>query len=108
VFFGKKVDVSSMQGALCILSVFFYILLIGGGAYAPNAPPAYGPAIIAISQQRFDQIFTKFGMAMQNGLLTALTAKKIEFQKSNMADGCHLKKTVNSLYLRSTDLYETR
>jgi len=45
VFFCKKVDLSSTQGALCTVSVFFlfYILLIrGGGAYAPN-PPAYGP-----------------------------------------------------------------
>ena len=37
----KKVDLSSTQGALCTVSVFLvYILLIGGGgAYAPNAPP---------------------------------------------------------------------
>jgi len=38
--FCKKVDLSSTQGALCTVSVFsFYILLIWGGAYAPNAPP---------------------------------------------------------------------
>ena len=43
-FFVKKVDLSSTQGALCTVSVFFiYILLIWRGAYAPNAPPAYGP-----------------------------------------------------------------
>ena len=36
--FCKKVDLSSTQGALCTVSVFFYILLIWG-AYAPNAPP---------------------------------------------------------------------
>jgi len=46
-FFVKKVDLSSTQGALCAVSVFFlfYILLIwGGGAYThPTKPPAYGP-----------------------------------------------------------------
>ena len=33
---------SSTQGALCTVSVFFYFtfyLFGGGGAYAPNAPP---------------------------------------------------------------------
>jgi len=42
--FVKKVDLFSPQDALCTVSVFFlfYILLIWG-AYAPNAPPAYGP-----------------------------------------------------------------
>ena len=50
--FCKKVDLSSPQGALCTVSVFFlfYILLIWGGcAYAPNAPPAYGPVILSAS-----------------------------------------------------------
>jgi len=91
------------------ISIFFtFYLFGGGGAYAPNAPPpAYGPAIIANSQQRFDQIFTKFGMAMQNGLLTALTAKKLNF-KNPTRRRLPFKKTVNSLYLRSTDFDETR
>ena len=53
-FFVKKVDLSSTHGVLCSISItvyysilqyqyfLFYILLIwGGGAYAPNAPPAY-------------------------------------------------------------------
>jgi len=41
-FFGKKVDRSSAQGALCTVSVFlFYILLIWGGVR--THPPAYGP-----------------------------------------------------------------
>jgi len=50
-------------------------------------------------------------MAMQNGLITALTAKKIEFQKSNMADGCHLKKllihyiSVLPIYMKHDDAY---
>ena len=37
----KKVDLSSTQGALCTVSVFFYFTfyLFEGGAYAPNAPP---------------------------------------------------------------------
>jgi len=44
VFFGKKVDLSSTQGALCTVSVFFILhFTYLGGAYAPNAPPAYGP-----------------------------------------------------------------
>ena len=48
-FFRKKVDLSSMQGALCTVSVFFilhFTFYLFGGACAPNAPlpPAYGPA----------------------------------------------------------------
>ena len=41
VFFCKKVGLSSTQGALCTVSVFFYFTfyLFGGGVYAPNAPP---------------------------------------------------------------------
>jgi len=44
VFFVKKVDLSSTQGTLCTLSVFFilhftYFLGGEGRAYAPNAPP---------------------------------------------------------------------
>jgi len=44
VFFCKKVDLSSTQGALCrpTVSVFFTFYLFGG-AYPPNSPPAYGP-----------------------------------------------------------------
>ena len=50
--FCKKMHLSSTQNALCTVSgIFsFYILLIwGGGAYAPNAPPAYGPEMPACS-----------------------------------------------------------
>ena len=37
--FGKKVDLSSTQGALCTASVFFILhFTYWGGAYAPNAP----------------------------------------------------------------------
>jgi len=35
-------------------------------------------------------IFPKSGTVMQNGFLNRPTIKKIEFQKSKMADGCHL------------------
>ena len=43
VFFCKKVDLSSTQGALCTVSVFFILhFTYSGGAYAP-APPAYVP-----------------------------------------------------------------
>jgi len=41
-FFRKKVDLSSMQGALCTVSIFFilhFTFYLFGGAYAPNAPP---------------------------------------------------------------------
>jgi len=45
VFFCKKVDLSSTQGALCTVSVFLIShFTYLGGEYAPNAPPAYGPA----------------------------------------------------------------
>jgi len=38
VFFCKKVDLSSTQGALCTVSVFLYFTFyLFGGAYAPNA-----------------------------------------------------------------------
>ena len=40
----KKVDLSSMQGASCTVLVFTILhFTYLGGAYAPNAPPAYGP-----------------------------------------------------------------
>ena len=40
VFFVKKVDLSSTQGALCTVSVFFILhFTYLEGAYAPNAPP---------------------------------------------------------------------
>ena len=40
-----KMDLSSTQGALCTVSVFFILhFTYLEGAYAPNAPPpAYGP-----------------------------------------------------------------
>jgi len=38
----KKVDLSSTQGALCTVSVFFYILLIWGRGV--HTHPTYGPA----------------------------------------------------------------
>jgi len=42
------------------------------------------------------------------GLLTVLTVKKLNFQKSKMADSRHFEKTVKSSYLsyRLTDLDE--
>jgi len=42
----KKVDLSSTQGALCTvgpISILYFTFYLFGGAYAPNAPPAYGP-----------------------------------------------------------------
>jgi len=40
--FCKKLDLSSTQDALCTVSVFFILhFTYFGGAYAPNAPPAY-------------------------------------------------------------------
>jgi len=42
--FCKKVDLSSMQGALCTVSVFlFYILLIWVGAYGPDTTTTTAP-----------------------------------------------------------------
>jgi len=38
--FCKKVELSSTQGALCTVSVFFiFTFYLFGGASAPNAPP---------------------------------------------------------------------
>ena len=38
--FVKKVDLSSTQGALCTVSVFFYFTFyLSGGAYAPSTLP---------------------------------------------------------------------
>jgi len=41
-FFVKKVYLSSTQGALFTVSVFFVSHFIYLGVYAPNAPPAHG------------------------------------------------------------------
>ena len=44
--FCKKVDLSSTQGALCIVSVFFYLTFyLFGGRMHPTHPPAYGSAL---------------------------------------------------------------
>jgi len=44
VFF-VKMNLSSTQGVLCVVSVFlFYILLIGGCIRTQRTPLAYGPA----------------------------------------------------------------
>jgi len=44
-FFNKKVDLSSTQGALCTVSVFFnFTFYLFGGA--PNATPAYRSALM--------------------------------------------------------------
>jgi len=46
-FFGKKVDLSSTQGGLCTVSVFFILpfYLFGRGRFVRTqcTPPAYGP-----------------------------------------------------------------
>jgi len=54
VFFGKKVDLSSTQGALCTVSVFFILhFTYLGGAYAPNAPPLpTGPDAVLTCAQK--------------------------------------------------------
>jgi len=41
-FVKKRVDLSSMQGALCTVSVFFYILLIWGHTHPPPCLRAWG------------------------------------------------------------------
>ena len=55
VFFVKKVDLSSTQGASCTVSIFFlfYILLIGG-TYAPNAPPLPTGLVLAVNFKEVD------------------------------------------------------
>jgi len=43
-FFCKKVDLSSTQGALCTVSVFFILHFTYLGVRTPPThPPAYGP-----------------------------------------------------------------
>jgi len=37
-----------MQGALCTVSIFLLYILLIWGAYAPNTPHAYGPALCKI------------------------------------------------------------
>jgi len=45
VFFCKKVDLSSTQGALCTVSVFFYFTFYLLGVRTPTHPPAYGSGV---------------------------------------------------------------
>ena len=53
--FVKKVDLSSTQGALYTVSVFFYFTFyLFGGAYASNAPPAYGPVLEAVKCIKYE------------------------------------------------------
>ena len=55
VFFCKKVDLSSTQGALCTVQYqyfLFYILLIWGCVRTQRTPPAYGPELSDIDQHR--------------------------------------------------------
>jgi len=51
VVFCKKVDLSSTQGALCTVSVFFlfYILFIWG-CVRTQRTPAYGPALAVVDK----------------------------------------------------------
>jgi len=62
---------------------------------------------IAISPQQFDRSLRNLASLCKMVLLTVLTVKKLEFPKSKMADGRHLK-TVKSSYLsnRWTDFDE--
>ena len=52
--FGKKVDLSSTQSALCTVSVFFcFAFYLLRGVYAPNTPPPYGPEHTDGHRERF-------------------------------------------------------
>ena len=46
--FSKKVDLSSTQGALCTVSVFFilHLLIWGVRTHPTHPPPAYRPGIL--------------------------------------------------------------
>jgi len=47
----KKVDLSSTQGALCTVSVFFilHFTYLGGGCVrTQRTPPAYGPVLLQV------------------------------------------------------------
>jgi len=47
--FCRKVDLPQRRVHYVQCQYFlFYILLVWGGAYAPNAPPAYGPVLISV------------------------------------------------------------
>ena len=54
-------------------------------------PPSWKITEIAIYPQRFDQSLRNLVHWCKIGLLTAPTVKKIEFHKSEMADGRHFK-----------------
>ena len=49
VFFVKKVDLSSTQGAICTVSVFFYFTFYLFGGCAPNTPPCLRACVIVRS-----------------------------------------------------------
>ena len=54
VFFCKKVDLSSTQGALCTVPVYFYFTFyLFAGAYAPNAPPLPTGLFHSTHRQRY-------------------------------------------------------
>jgi len=61
--FCKKVNLSSTQGALCTVSVFFILHLTYLGGGAPNAPPpAYEPALQLGSKGMSNEICVHFGI----------------------------------------------
>ena len=72
VFFVKKVDLSSTQGALCTVSVFFILhFTYLGDAYAPNARPPMPTCLVCLSvtswssSKRVEQI-DSFGKQWRN------------------------------------------
>ena len=47
VFFVKKSGPFLNAGCImCSISIFYFTFYFIGGAYTPNAPPAYGPALL--------------------------------------------------------------
>jgi len=60
--FCKKVDLSSTQGALCTVSVYFILHFTHlGGAYThPTHPPAYGPEAIDRNDSKTQVVKQRF------------------------------------------------
>ena len=75
-FFVKNVDLSSTQGALCTVSVFFYFYNFTylGGAYAPNASPCLQACFPFTITRRSREIWARLTAVEFVGPVSAVVA----------------------------------